>query len=206
MRLYLKLISQSARDFIRENRGAFTIEFILLVPVLLWAYLGTALIFDIFKARNRNMKASYTVADALARLPNDGVPRTQAQIDGLKMVFDFNVSRPSPSRLRVSVVSWSASKNRYIVHWSCGKANNGATFVKLTEPIPESMTKRFPIDANGVQFYVVETYAEYKSRFPSLLLLPDALWDKKWTNLWAIEPRGGTLSNTAGGGNILGTC
>lgn len=60
-------IKFSPRNFSRTEDGSLTVEAVLVIPILFFAIAATLVTWDAFKTRNISQKATYTVADMLAR-------------------------------------------------------------------------------------------------------------------------------------------
>ncbi len=60
-------IRESLRRFWQETEANLTVETILVLPILLWAFFATFVFFDAFRARSLAIKGNYAVADLLSR-------------------------------------------------------------------------------------------------------------------------------------------
>jgi hypothetical protein len=58
---------RTLRRFLRSERGSFTVETVVIFPLLVWAYTAMFVFWDAFKTQNVNLKATYTIADMISR-------------------------------------------------------------------------------------------------------------------------------------------
>ncbi len=110
-------ISARLRQFREDHRGSMTIELIIVIPILLWAYLATIVFFDAFRARTEAQSAALNVADLISRETNE---IQVAYLEGLNDVYDVLTSRTRQTRLRVSSISYSQTADDFVVLWSWG--------------------------------------------------------------------------------------
>ena len=100
--------------FKSDNTGVMTMEFMVLLPILLMWFAGTFVFFDAFHKWMKSMKATYTVADILAR---------QKTIDD-QYIFDLDRIFDKISHSRNNDETWMrVSHIRYAndlleLHWS----------------------------------------------------------------------------------------
>ena len=98
----MKLIATIKRlcaRFRREERAAVSTEFVLILPLLLWWYVGSFAFYDAFRDYNVTVKASYTLGDILSRqteIDND-------YLDGLESLLEF-MTAGTGAWLRVSSI------------------------------------------------------------------------------------------------------
>jgi hypothetical protein len=92
---------RTLRRFLRSERGSFTVETVVIFPLLVWAYTAMFVFWDAFKTQNVNLKATYTIADM--------VSREQAQICddymlGARSIYSFLSPGRANHQLRVTSV------------------------------------------------------------------------------------------------------
>jgi len=106
------------RRFGGDTEGStLSIEFLLILPIMIWAYFGSMVFFDAFRANTQAQVASLHVADLMSR-QTDSV--TTVYLEGLNDVFDFLTTRDLQTRLRISVFVWDFVAERPAVAWSYG--------------------------------------------------------------------------------------
>ena len=55
------------RKTLKDEKGSFSVEAILMFPMLVWAFMAMYVFFEGLRESNINLKATYTVADLLSR-------------------------------------------------------------------------------------------------------------------------------------------
>lgn len=123
---------------LRKEDGSISVEAMLMLPLLIWCFLGAYVFYDAYRAQFVNAKASYTIGDILSRETNFITP------DYMDSIFDlhqFLVARTTPVRLRVSVITYDAADDTYSVVWSENRGGGGtiddAALTALVPAIPE---------------------------------------------------------------------
>ena len=118
---------QHIRRFAAATSGSLSVEMVLALPFLLWAWAGTYTFFDAYQARSINLKATYTIGDLLSR---DNTSVDQGYIDGMAEVYDFLTYSPDAPEIRITVIRCILLEARLEVVWS---ATSGGR-VKLDNP------------------------------------------------------------------------
>lgn len=146
--------------FCRDEMGTVTVETVLILPVLVWCYVGTFVFFDAFQTDARNIKATYTIADILSREVNE--PITPEYLDSLFLLQANLIDRSEPLRLRVSVVRYGAADDTYRVVWSqtrgSGSAQTDAGLAQIRE-------EHLPVMFDGEVGIIVEAANHYTPLF-----------------------------------------
>ena len=153
----LRLKSILAR-FRRDTEGSYSVETILLLPMLAWAILAMYSYFDGLRLANVNVKAAHTISDILSR---ETEPVNDNFIDGTERLFAFLVNRSYEKSLRVSVFRFDGPNDEFDLVWSESRGNIAA----YTEASAAAATDKLPITANGDTIIVVETWMNYRSAF-----------------------------------------
>lgn len=100
-----------------SDGGLVSIELMLVLPIMIWAYLGMMIFFDAYRARTEAQNAALHVADLMSR---QSQTMTTDYLEGLNDVFDFLTARTPESRLRVSLVVRTDADEPPVVAWSYG--------------------------------------------------------------------------------------
>ena len=108
--------------FLKDERGSIAVESMLSLPMLIWCFLGTFVFFDSFRAESTNIKAAYTIGDALSRETGYITPE---YMDSLYYLMRFLIATEEDSALRVTVYSYDADEDRYTVRWSEDRGGAG---------------------------------------------------------------------------------
>lgn len=145
-------LMQLLRRFRRSERGALSVETVIMFPILLWAYGAMFVYWDIYKTLNMNLKATYTIADLISREPD---PMTPAYIDGASGIYRYLLRSQDDGDIRVTVVSMDSD------------AVTGAPFLKFewsygTAGLPSrtdltGIIGEIPIMALGDNLIIVES-------------------------------------------------
>ena len=121
---FFRTHDDSESGFFRNQKGSAIVEFVIVFPLLIWAFLGIFLLWDVFRAINLSQKATFIVADNLSR---SSTAVTPAYIDVLADLLAY-LSQVQPAtgegvRLRVSSIQWNSTTNTHSVAWSYSADN-----------------------------------------------------------------------------------
>lgn len=142
------------RRFVDETRASFSVETVLILPLLLWVFVGTFVFFDAFRAQTSSSKAAYTISDMLSRETN---AVSSDYIDGLNEVFDYLIRTRYDTSIRVSSIGWDDDAGKYTVIWSYATRGGGA----LTDTLANQAEGRLPDIPSGDTLVLVETRLAY---------------------------------------------
>ena len=154
----IRAILDPLRRFAREESGLASIESILLIPLLFWAYLGTFVMFDAYKKQTDGLRVTYAVADAISR---EETALNQAYLDSMLQLSNFMTRSPSGITQRITIVCYSPKKGLYRVAWSRSQGPQKKAFKKLKNDTIDTYKSQLPILPLGDQAIVVETFMEY---------------------------------------------
>ena len=152
------MIMNRLRRFLRRDRGVISAEGIIILPILIWAFLGTFTVFEAFRQKSVSLKASYTIADMLSRQVN---AVDSADIAGLNQVFDYLTYSRDPSWIRVTSVYWDAGQSKFRRSWS----NATHSHTALNDQTLQDFVVYIPAMATGDTVLLVETYLYYRPVF-----------------------------------------
>jgi len=152
------LLRRHLSRFADDQRGSVTVEAVLILPLLLWAYVAMFVYFDAFKVQNTNLRAAYTIADMISRQSN---AIDANYVNGLNTVFDYLVNIDTNTSVRTSSVFWDSVNNVYKVQWSY--ATNSMPL--LTNANVNDYADRLPTIPSGDTLVVVETWLDYSPAF-----------------------------------------
>jgi hypothetical protein len=157
----LARFTHAVRQFlVDDDAGSVSVETVIIMPILLWVYVATFVIFDGFRTHNQNVKAAYTIGDMLSRETN---AIDNAYLEGLSDVFDFLTFGGNPSHLRVTQIRWQSSNNRHRVDWSYATDGNNST--RLLDADMAGISHRLPPMINGERVLLVESFTSYTPAF-----------------------------------------
>ncbi|NDK35596.1 TadE/TadG family type IV pilus assembly protein [Rhodovulum sulfidophilum] len=145
--------------FLRREEGSLTVEFVLVLPLLLWALVALHVFVGAFELRNTATKATYTLADMLSRQTR---PVDQPFLDSADAVLRF-LAGPT-ARLRVTVIRCSAaceadSTRELALDWS--GASEGMQALTVSDIARSGFRGRIPAMELGDRMIVVETEVDY---------------------------------------------
>jgi hypothetical protein len=123
---------------LRKEDGSISVESMLMLPLLIWCFLGAYVFYDAYRAQFINAKASYTIGDILSRETNYITPEYMDSVFDLQQ---FLVARTTPVRLRISVITYDEANDQYSVVWSENRGGGGtiddAALSSMLSAIPE---------------------------------------------------------------------
>ncbi|MEL6959058.1 MAG: hypothetical protein AAGL89_08935 [Pseudomonadota bacterium] len=118
----LRAIKNRLRRFRREDEGSIVAETVIMFPTLFAAVLATFVFFDAFRNQAINLKAAYTISDAMSR---EDRLITNTMMNNLWMVHRFLTDSPSLTELRISVIQYDMDADEVMVVWSRQKGGSG---------------------------------------------------------------------------------
>lgn len=102
----------------REDiRGTMSVELVLVLPLLFWAYIAMIVFYDAYRARMEAQAAALHVADLVSR---QSQTVTTEYLEGMNDVYDFLTTRNRNTRLRISSLMWVEDQDDPQVAWSYG--------------------------------------------------------------------------------------
>jgi hypothetical protein len=118
----LKRIQSIERRFRREEEGTVVVEAIIMLPTLFATVLATFVFFDAFRNQSINLKAAYTISDALSRETD---PITNDFMINSWRMHRFLTNAEALSKLRVALIKYDADEDIYSVVWPKNKGDAG---------------------------------------------------------------------------------
>ncbi|WP_428928463.1 TadE/TadG family type IV pilus assembly protein [Marinibacterium sp. SX1] len=144
--------------FADDTRGSVSVEFLIMMPLLFWAYMAAYVFFDGYRTSTTNLKAAYTVSDMLSR-------ETQVvddeYIDTMVELVKFLTQPDNEVDMRITLVYWSEDDNRYYVDWS---EDRGFGTIITNGSIAEFEDK-LPVLYDGDRVILMETRGYYDPDF-----------------------------------------
>lgn len=136
--------------FARKEDGAVLVEFVISVPILIWAFMAGYVFYDAYRQSAVNLKAAYTISDLISRETN---AITETYVDSMSKLLQMLANSDSVTRLRISVVRWDQNDNRYYVDWSRAR---GYTTLRSDANI-QDVKDRLPSMPHAERVILVET-------------------------------------------------
>lgn len=182
-----------ARRLARDERGSFSVEAILMFPLLVWAFMAMFVFFEGLRESNINLKATYTISDLLSR-ETDLID--QDYLDGMNRVYAWLSRSANPVSMRVTVVRYDEDTDSHVNIWSRGVAGQP----DLTQAeVDAAISPHVPIMADASTAIVVETWSTYDP------IMDIGLTDTLIHNLVVTSPRFSEQLMFAGIGDGTGT-
>lgn len=155
--LFRKVLSRVS-VFRKQQEGSISVEALLILPLLAWAYLATFVYFDAFRAKNTNLKAAYTISDAISREADVN----DAYLNSMKRLLNFLTDSRHSTKMRVTVLSYRSSDDKYYLLWSKKRGPNIST---LTNSDLETLRTKLPKITDFDTLIIVETFMAYEPAF-----------------------------------------
>lgn len=155
--LRLKAAAQRFRD---DTRGSITVEFVIMMPIIFWAFMALYVFFDGYRQSTINLKAAYTISDILSRETGEV---DDTYIDSMQSLFQFLTRSGTRTSMRISVLRWSESDERYYVDWST--VRDWDSRAALTDATVNEFGDRLPAMSNAERLILVETRNTYTPAF-----------------------------------------
>ncbi len=171
-----------ASDYRRSEKGSFSVEGVLMFPLLLWAYMGMYVFFEGLRENNINLKAAYTIGDLLSR-ETDEIGWTY--LHGMRNVYSWLTRTQDDVVLRVTVISYDEDSDTHQLIWSrTSGARTGMDQEQLDqEGVETVLSRHVPIMADADTAIVVETWAYFEP------IMEIGLSDTEIYNIVVTAPR-----------------
>lgn len=143
-------IKTRLRIFRAETDASVSVEFVLAMPMLFWAFMATYVFFDGYRQSAVNLKAAYTISDLISRETN---PINNNYLDSMYALHRLLTRATSSTTLRITVVHWDENDNRFYRDWSQTRGN----IEPLTSGDVLQLTDKLPSMPNAERVILVET-------------------------------------------------
>lgn len=149
-------------EYWEDTRGSMMVESVLSLPLLFWVMAATFEFFEVHRYKSAREKATYTVADILSR-ENSAVGITSTYLDNALVLFNEMSNDDATNQIRVSVVRFNGTDNKYEISWSHTRGTGPMT--PLTTSDVQNAHATLPILDNGEEVVLVESESHYKPLF-----------------------------------------
>lgn len=153
-----RTLHRRAADWLHEQRGAVSVEAVLVLPAVIFALLAMFVYFDAFRTQKSNTSVSYTVSDLVSR---QITPITPAFVENMHDLFDYLARTRHPTAMRLSSVYYNVVDDEYQVVWSY--ATRGNTVLSNAEL--NAAIDRMPLIPRGDTVVLLETRMSYTPPF-----------------------------------------
>ncbi|WP_170381594.1 TadE/TadG family type IV pilus assembly protein [Ruegeria atlantica] len=138
----------------RGEKGALSLEAILVLPFFIWTITLAYTYFDGFRQSAANVKAAYTVSDLISR---EAVGITDTYVASMHLLMQRMANNNSEMRMRISLVKYHEEDEKHTLEWTsdCGFGSSwsNGTVGQLAE--------RLPPMADQNTLIIVETSNDY---------------------------------------------
>ena len=138
----------------RNESGSFSVEAVIMFPMLVWAFVAMFVFFEGLRESNINLKATYTVSDLLSRQTE---LITDDHLIGMNNVYAWLTRSQNDVSMRVTAVSYDSDSDSHVLRWSEGVGKEGLT----QEQVDALVSPNIPIMADSSWAVVVETWGTY---------------------------------------------
>lgn len=150
------------RRFAADTRGSILVESVLILPLLVWAYVGTFTMFEAFRIETLNTRSSYVIGDSISRETNYITPD---YIEGMNDVFAMMTQAAEPTILRVTVAEYDQETDAMSIDWSYATEGQDphtpATLAGIDHYIPQQ--------ADGDKVIIVETWMQFQPLMTNII-------------------------------------
>jgi Flp pilus assembly protein TadG len=148
-------LTRRLRRFRDDESGLILAEFVIVLPLLVWAFMALFVYWDVFRSMNNVQKATYAISDLISRQQND----LQADfIPGMQTTMDYLLPDTQLAKMRFTSVKWSVPNDRFEVIWS---RSPGGKMTQLNNASLQSYVTKIPVMAPTDTVVIVESEVPY---------------------------------------------
>ena len=177
------------KAFSADTRGSVSVEFVLAMPIIFWAFMAIYVYFDGYRQSTINLKAAYTISDLISR---ETEIIDDEYIDSMHALLQILTRATSAIDMRISVVRWDAGDDRYYVEWSVKRGYD----LVLTDATIASLEDKLPILPDNEIVILVETDNTFVPLFnvgmDNKQLVNFVFTKPRWVDQLCYIPGGGT--------------
>jgi hypothetical protein len=168
----IRRLSRPFLAFARCESGSVVAEGVIVLPLLIWSYIGLFVYWDAFREMNTVQKAGYTLSDVLSR-ERKGIQNSY--ITGMKELFDYLVGDPrDDNAMRVTSITRNGLTHKFEVHWS--RTTNSSKLPSLSTSKLQDYVAQIPSMADSDYAIIVEVRVPYTPAFD--VGLPDQVFSE----------------------------
>lgn len=154
----LKTLISRLKGFAGAENGSVAIETLIFIPLMTTIIAATFSFHDAFRYKSLNVKAAYTISDAISRETD---PIDNDYLDGMVELLEYLTRSEGPYSLRVTLVRYNAKKLKYVSEWSKTRGD----FDRLSTWQLRSLEERLPDMLHNERVILVETATDYVPPF-----------------------------------------
>ncbi|MCO4843143.1 MAG: hypothetical protein KC439_09610 [Yoonia sp.] len=150
--------------FMHEETATVSVEFVMMAPLMAWAFVTTLQFFDAYRAELISTKAAVTIADMYSR--EDGLINAE-YLNGTRDLLKFLTLAEASPDYRVTVFFWRETQKDYRIAW--GK-NRGSRLNMSNTQLNEK-AGRLPKLSDGERAILIETWTDYTPKYGNRVAL-----------------------------------
>ena len=179
------MIRTSFKRFLRDERGAVLLEFLLFLPLLVWTMIAVVVFWDVFRTINTAQKAAYSVSDLISRQEDN---LSASFVDGMQDVFDYlMLNTAQDTRLRITSLYYDDATKSYKLIFSVSPGN---LMTPYTETDLQTLKDRIPVLNDKDSVVIVETLVDYTPPFNTgIFNIAEALGSNVFDEFVVTPPR-----------------
>lgn len=170
-RLHIKparLLLARLRVWAVREEASLSIEAVLVLPFLIWAFAAMYAFFDVYRDRALAMKGNYAVADLLSRETNS---IDMTYLRGTEKVYTYLTQSGKDSWIRVTSVRCQRRCNdeaRRVLRRDWSRATDGKPRLSSSD-VDRDFRDLVPMIARGDRVIMVETFLRYTPKINPIL-------------------------------------
>lgn len=141
--------------FLHRSDGIVLHEFIIALPVFVFATLGVYSYWDAYRSLNTAEKAAYAISDLITR---ETRTVSEAYVTGLHDVMEYMMGNDMPVQMRITSITYSGVRSRYEVIWS---RSPYAELPQLTTTSLQALVPNLPVVSDGDSLILVEARVQF---------------------------------------------
>lgn len=150
--------------FRAEETASVLVEFVIMVPILVYGFVSTLQFFNAYRAELLSTKAALTVADMYSR-ETGFIDATY--LNGTRSLLNYLTADRTHAEdavdFRVSQFFWREQQKDYRVSWS----KNRGSRINHTNATLNAMSDKLPVLSDGERMLLIETWTEYEPLYGS---------------------------------------
>ncbi len=182
-------LTRRLKTFSADTSGNVSVEFVLAMPIIFWAFMAIYVYFDGYRQSTVNLKAAYTISDLISR---ETEIIDDEYVDSMQAMLQILTRASSAIDMRISVVRWDAGDDRYYVEWSVKRGYD----VVLTNASISSIEDKLPLLPDNEIVILVETTNTFVPLFNVGMdhksLVNFVFTKPRWVDQLCYIPGGGT--------------
>lgn len=159
----LKFFKNHLSRFRKDADGNASMEAVILLPVIMWMFAAGFTFFEAYRAQAVAEKAAYTVSDMISR---ETLEITPTYITNMRKIYrDLSGLTNAETALRVTVLRWNQSKDRFYIDWSQRRGD----IPRLRNRDVRDYDDLLPTMVHNERIILVETASDYDPGFSGVL-------------------------------------